>query len=261
MLTMNETLFGGLIVAVLIFFSGRRLGLSSYWSAILAGLLPFLAYLGYGVTHPQAGDVLAIHLVVYMATAAVLGVFSVTWQKKGKMHWAPKALVIFFILLVIFNATLMSIATHGLPAWVTDRILPQQSADKVHTVFPGVIPHDRNNLYEPHQKQVEQQRNLGWQVDIVGLDNLHADTARTVTVTVKDAQGQPVPAERADLGFWRMANSKDDRMMQLKQTAPGQFTSEVLLGDAGRWVVEIHIEHGQDTYHTKMPLMVDEAAK
>ena len=85
-MTMTQTLFGGLLAVVFIFIIGRKLNLSSYWSAILAGLLPFLGYLGYGVSHPQEGDVLAIHLVVFMATAAVLGVFSITWKKKKKKH-------------------------------------------------------------------------------------------------------------------------------------------------------------------------------
>ncbi len=258
LVTMTETLFGGLIAVVLIFFIGRRLHLSSYWSAILAGLLPFLAYLAYGVTHPQDGDVLAIHLVVFLATAAVLGVFSVTWKKKEKMHWAPKLLIAFFVFLAIFNAILLSVATHGLPNWVVGWFLPSQDKEKVHTVFPGVIPHDRNKLYEPHQQQVQEQRNLGWQVEVQGLDELKSDVNTPVKLIVRDAQGQPVEADSVTFGFWRMANSKDDRSMELKSSVPGEYQGEILLSDAGRWVVEIHIERGKDVFHTKKSLLVDD---
>jgi hypothetical protein len=259
-MTMTQTLFGGLLAVVLIFFIGRRFGLSSYWSAILAGLLPFLGYLGYGVNHPQGGDLLAIHLVVFMATAAVLGVFSITWKKKEKMHWAPKVIIAFFIMLALLNAALLSISTHGLPGWVTSLVLPGEEQEKVHTVFPGVIPHDRNKLYEQHQLQVAQQRSLGWQLEVEGLDDLKSGVRQTLKLTLRDAQGQPIVADRVMFGFWRMANSKDDRSMRLQASGAGVYQGDVELSDAGRWVVEIHIERGKDVYHTKKSLLVDDPA-
>lgn len=257
-MTMTQTLFGGLLGVVLIFFSGRKLHLSSYWSAILAGLLPVLGYLGYGVSQPQGGDVLAIHLVVFMATAAVLGVFSITWKKKEKMHWAPKLIIAFFVMLALLNAALLSIATHGLPGWVTSRVLPGEDRAPVHTVFPGVIPHDRNKLYEQHQLQVAQQRNLGWQLEVEGLDGLKSGVRQTLKLTLRDAHGQPIAADRVMLGFWRMANSEDDRTMRVQPAGAGVYQGEVMLSDAGRWVVEIHIERGKDVFHTKKSLLVDE---
>jgi nitrogen fixation protein FixH len=257
LMTMTETLFGGLLAVVLIFFVARRLSFSGYWSAILAGLLPFLAYLAYAVSHPQGGDILAIHLVVFLATAAVLGVFSVTWKKKEKMHWAPKLIIAFFVLLALLNAALLSIATHGLPNWITDLLLPSQDQEAVHTVFPGTVPHDRNKLYEPHQQQVQEQRNLGWQVDVQGLDELKSGVPHALKLTVRDAQDQPVQADNVTFGFWRMANSKDDRAVQLQPAGAGEYQGEILLSDAGRWVVEIHIERGKDAFHTKKSLLVE----
>jgi nitrogen fixation protein FixH len=260
MMTMTQTLFGGMLAVVLIFFVSRKLGLSAYWSALLAGLLPFLGYLGLGA-EGHGGDVLAIHFVVFLATAAVMGVFSVTSKKKEKMHWAPKLLIAFFVLLALFNAALLSVATNGLPDWLTGLILPSESKEPVHTVFPGVIPHDRNKLYAEHQAHVEQQRKLGWQVKVEGLDGLKADTRQTITLTLKDAQGQPVVADSVMLGFWRMANSKDDRSMSLQAAGSGIYKGDVLLEDEGRWIVELHIERGQDVYHTKQSLLVDEAGQ
>lgn len=260
-MTMTQTLFGGMIASILIFFVARGLKLSSYWSAILAGLLPFLVYLAYAVKHTQGGDVLAIHLVVFMATAAVMGVFSATSKKKEKLHWAPKVIIGFFVFLALLNAALLSVATHGLPGWLTGFILPSQNKEPVHTVFPGVIPHDKNKLYEEHQERVQQQRSLGWQVDVQGLDGLRAGKSETLTLSVHDAQGQPVAADRVFFGFWRMANSKDDRTMQLQPAGEGVYTADVLLEDEGRWVMEIHIERGKDVYHTKKPLLVDEPAQ
>lgn len=256
-MNLTATLFGGLLAVVVLFLIGRRFGLSSYWSGTLSAALPFLAYLGYSAGAWPSGDVLAVHLVVFMATAGVLGVFSTIRQKKEKMHWAPKLIIAFFLLLVVINAGLVSIATHGIPDRVADWFMPSQGADQVHTVFPGVVPHDRNKLYEPHQQQLEQQRKLGWQVEIEGLDTLRSGQPSPVKLVVRDAQGQPVAAERALLGFWRMANSKDDRLLELEPGKPGEFQTELSLPDSGRWVVEIGIARGQDIYQAKRAIEVE----
>ena len=122
MISTTETLFGGLLAVALIFFIARRLALSTYWSGILGAVLTFLAYLAYSAGQWPGIDVLAIHLVVFTATAAMLGIFSSLRQAKSKMHWAPKLIIAFFMLLVLINAALLSIATHGLPdslsAWL-----------------------------------------------------------------------------------------------------------------------------------------------
>ena len=91
MITMTQTLFGGMLAVILIFFVGRRFGLSAYWSALLAGLLPFLGYLGLGA-EGHGGDVLAIHFVVFLATAAVMGVFSATSKKRKRCTGRPSSL-------------------------------------------------------------------------------------------------------------------------------------------------------------------------
>lgn len=258
MITMTETLFGGMLIVVLAFFVARRAGLSSYWSATLAGALPFLAYLGISAKLSPAGDVLAIHLVVFMATAAILGVFTSVRKRQEKMHWAPKAIITFFIFLAMMNAFLVSTATNGLPEPIAKWLLPSQDNAKVHTVFPGTVPHDPNKLYESHQERVDRQRKLGWQVDIEGLDALKSTQAATLILRIKDADQQPVLVDRVYLGFWRMANSKDDMLLELVPGNHGEYHAEVLLPNPGRWVVEIGIARGEDIYQSQKSLLVDE---
>lgn len=259
MMTLTESLFGGLLAVVLIYFAGRRFGLSTYWSGMLGGGLPFLVYLGLMADGWPGGDVLAIHLVVFMATAAVLAVFDHARQKKEKMHWAPKLIIGFFVLLALINAALLSIATHGLPDIVTQRMLPHQGdGTRVHTVFPGVVPHDRNKMYTPHQARIEAQRRLGWQVEALGLDQLRSGQPASVGLRISDAQGRPVAVDRVLLGFWRLANSKDDMLLPLASVAPGEYRGEVTLHHAGRWLVEIGIARGEDLYQTQRSLQVEE---
>ncbi|MDR2880905.1 MAG: FixH family protein [Azoarcus sp.] len=260
-MSMTETLFGGMIAVVLIFLIARQFRLSSYWSATLAGLLPFGAYLAFVFNDSLGGDVLAIHFVVFIMTAAVMAVFSIASGKKEKMHWAPKLIIGFFVVLAISMAWFLSIAMYGLPDWMAKAILPGITTETVHTGFPGSIPHDENKLYADHQAHVEAQRQLNWQVDLQGLEGIAAGATRTLTLTLKDAQGQPIVADRVMLGFMRMANVKDDHALQLQAAEPGVYKTEVRLEDKGKWLVELHIEHGQDVWFTKQALVVAESGK
>lgn len=262
-LTSTETLFGGLLAVAALFAVARRLGLSNYWSGVLGGTLPFMAYLGYSMMVWQGGDMLAIHLAVFMATAAVLGVFgAVRKGSKEKMHWAPKMIATFFALLVVLNAVLLSISSHGLPEKLSGWFLPNPDRQRLHTAFPGVIPHDRNKLYEPQMQHVEKQRSLGWKLELHGLDTLRSGSPGKIGIDVTDAQGRPVLPDRVELVIWRMANSGDDRHLVLKPSADGGgFVEELTLPHPGRWLFQIEVRRGQDVFLTKQSLFVDEPAQ
>ncbi len=255
-MSMTETLFGGFLLAVALFLGSRRLGLSNFWAGILSGALPFIAYLAYSARQWPGGDVLAIHFVVYLATAGVLMSFGGMQRNKEKMHWAPRLIIAFFVVLVILMAGLLSISMHGLPDSLANLLLPNTNHQKLHTAFPGVVPHELNRLYEPHLRHLEQQRNLGWQVDIAGLEDLRSDVNGVVTVKVHDAQGKPVAANSVTLDLWRMANSGDDRKLQLKPAADGTYTSPIMLPDSGHWIAELHIMRGQDSFLKQQTLFI-----
>lgn len=255
-MSFTETLFGGLLAVIALFFLARRLGLSNYWSSVLAAALPFLAYLGLTLSSGLSGDVLAIHLVVFMATAAVLGVFGNMPRKQEGMHWAPKLIIGFFVLLALAMAGFLSIAMNGLPDQLAQWIMPHAGHQTTHTAFPGAVPHERNRLYEPHLQRLEQQRKLGWTVEIKGVDALRQDVPTVAMVTVKDKQGQAVQDAKVTLDLWRMANSADDRRLEMTPHGDGQYTIQLTLADAGNWIAEIYIERGQDSYLMQQPIIV-----
>lgn len=256
-ISMTETLFGGLIVAAVFFFGARRAGVSNFWSAVLSGLLPFLLYIAYASQHWPGGDVLAIHFAVYLASAGVLGVFGSLQQKKQSMHWAPRLIIGFFIFLVILNAILLSIASRGLPDGITGLFLPNPGQQKVHTAFPGTIPHDKNKSYQDHLERVQQQTELGWQVTLQGIESLQSKKTSVITLLLLDKQGQPVQSAAVELGLWRVANSRDDQSLQLAETEPGLYQGELLLPDAGRWLAEITIQKEDDSYRRQQQIFLD----
>lgn len=254
--TMTETLFGGLIVAAILFFTTRALGLSNFWAGILSGLAPFIAYLFYAKQHWAGGDVLTIHFAVYLANAGLLIAFGGMQKNKQRLHWAPKLIIGFFILLVLLNAIFLSISMRGLPAQFTALFLPKQEADTVHTAFPGVVPHEQNKLYEPVLKQVEMQKKLGWTVDSSSLEHLTQDKPSVIEIVVTDANHQPLTKANITLEMWRMANSLDDQAHVLNETSPGHYRTTMTLHDEGRWVADITIHLGEQQFHQQLQLTV-----
>lgn len=257
-MSFTATLFGGLLAVVFLFFMARRLGLSHYWSAVLAATLPFLAYLGFALPGGFSGDVLAIHLAVFVATAAVLGVFGNMPRKQERMHWAPKLIIAFFMLLTLAMAGLLSIAMNGLPDWIAQRVLPNAEHRSLNTAFPGALPHDRNRLYEPHMERLERQRKLGWSVEVRGLDAVRRNAETLVEVVVRDKQGRPVENATVTLDLWRIADSGDDSRLQFPARGDGVYAAGLIFPDPGNWFAGIHIERGSDSYILRKPVVVAE---
>jgi hypothetical protein len=239
-----------------LFFIVRKAGLSNFWAGILSGLIPFMIYLGYSAQHWPGGDVLTIHFAVYLANAGLLIVFGGMQKNKESMHWAPKLIIGFFIVLVVLNAIFLSISTRGLPNALTRLILPNPSNSQVHTGFPGLIPHDRNKLYEPHLQELEQQKNLGWTVIVEGLDGLKNNLASNVIIKLSDKQHQPIIAATVTLELWRMANSADDQTIQFSENTPGEYHATVRLSDEGLWLTDLEIVKGEAHYALKQPIAV-----
>lgn len=255
-LSMTETLFGGLAVAAALFFVVRKVGLSNFWAGILSGVLPFIAYIAYSTQHWPGGDVLTIHFAVYLANAGLLIVFGGMQKKKESMHWAPKLIIAFFVGLVLLMAILLSISSRGLPDGLVRLVLPNPSNGQVHTGFPGVIPHDRNKLYESHVQDIEQQKNLGWHVDVQGLDALKNNLASNVVVKLSDKQNQPIIAATVTIELWRLANSADDQTIQFSETKPGEYHATLRLSDEGSWLTDLEIVKGEAHYALKQPISV-----
>jgi hypothetical protein len=255
-LSMTETLFGGLIVAAILFFLVRKAGLSNFWAGILSGILPFIAYIAYSTQHWPGGDVLTVHFAVYLANAGLLIVFGGMQKKKQSMHWGPKLIIGFFVGLVLLNAFFLSVATRGLPDLLTRSILPNPENRQVHTGFPGVIPHDRNKLYESHMQNIAQQQNLGWNVEVLGLDVLKNSLASNVTIKLSDKQNQPIIAATVKIELWRLANSADDQTIQFSESKPGEYHATLRLSDEGLWLTHLEIVKGEAHYAMKQPISV-----
>ena len=127
---------------------------------------------------------------------------------------------------------------------------------QVHTGFPGVIPHDRNKLYEAHVQDVEQQKNLGWNVEVQGLDLLKNNLASNIVIKLTDKQHQPIVAATITIEFWRMAKSADDQTIRFSETKPGEYHAMLRLSNEGLWLSDLEILKGEAHYTLKQSITV-----
>lgn len=256
-MTLTETLFGGLLVTVFIFFATKKIGLANFWSGVLGALIPFVAYLYLVSANWPSGDVLAIHFVVYLASAAVLVVFWKGRSNKEAMHWAPKLIIAFFVFLVVLMAAFVSLSSQGLPSAFASLFLPNSEGKHINTSFPGAVPHDRNKLYESYVKEVEQQKALGWSVEMIGLDAIKVNTLSGLTIRLLDKNHHAVHGATITMEFWRMAKSADDTKVNFTENAEGVYQAQVRLQDKGLWVTTLEIVNGEQKYSGKQSISVE----
>lgn len=135
------SLFGGALLIVLLYAVLGWLRLPNYWRAVISGGVVLLLYLVLIARHWPGLDVVAMHSVVFVATAAIMSLrANRRSQSAAKLHWAPKLIIGFFAVLFVVNGTLIYVASHGLPEFVAKH-MPDANKGGAHTGFPGVTPH------------------------------------------------------------------------------------------------------------------------
>lgn len=245
------TLFGGLAAVFVLYAAGGAVrGLPPALRALLAGLIPLLAYFVLIVGRWPGLDVAAIHISVFLAAALVL--FALTQFRRrstGRMHWAPKLLTAFFIGLVFLNATLLYIATKGLPDPIARWWLGGDGGP-VHSGFSGVVPHSQGaaKAVSSELSQLHRESQLGWQVELSGLDA--EGRTRPVEVRVKDRTGLPVAGLQAEVRLSRPGASTATGTLVLEPAEAGVYIGALALPAGGRWLAEVRLSQGKETgYH------------
>lgn len=245
------TLFGGLAAVLVLYAAGGLIrSLPPVLRAVLAGLVPLVAYFVLIVGRWPGLDVVAMHISVFLAAALVLFALSQFRRRgSGRMHWAPKLLTGFFIGLVCVNASLLYIATKGLPEPVARWWLGGDGR-AVYSGFSGVVAHDQGaaKAVSSELSAVYRESLLGWRVEVSGLDR--GGTTRAVRIRVKDRTGLPVDGARAELRLQRPGAAAPTLALQLDAVEAGVYGGTLTLPGGGRWLVELRLlRDGTLHYH------------
>lgn len=245
------TLFGGLAAVFVLYTAGGVVrGLSPMLRAALAGLIPLVTYFALIVGHWPGLDVVAIHISVFLAAALVL--FALTQFRRrdaGRMHWAPKLLTAFFIGLVLINASLLYIATKGLPEPVA-RWWLGSDGNAVYSGFSGVVAHDQGaaKAVSSALSEAHRESQLGWQVELSGLDS--PGNTRPLQVRVRDRTGLPVDRVEVELRLSRPGAAAPALTLPLSAVETGLYVGALNLPAAGRWLVELRLLRDGDVHYS-----------
>lgn len=251
-MTTLTTLFGGLVAVLALYAAGGAIrGLPPMLRAVLAGVIPLIAYFVLIVGRWPGLDVAAMHISVFLAAALVLFALGQFRRRStGRMHWVPKLLTAFFIGLVFLNATLLYIATKGLPEPI-GRWWLGSDGGAVYSGFSGVVAHGQNaakavssELSETHRESL-----LGWQVELSGLDA--TGTVRPIQIRVRDRTGLPVDRVAAELRLLRPGAAAAALTVPLYPDGAGVYSGVLRLPAAGRWLAELRLtQDGVMQYHS-----------
>jgi hypothetical protein len=240
------SIFGGMLLNVIVFGLVRAFKLSNYWAAVIAAALPSFAYMGYSVANWPGLDVLTMHVVAYPTVALLL--FQIGGPKDApyeKVHWAPKLLIGFFVIITIILGGFVYIAGKGVSPSVAQWLLPNIEGKVVHTGFAGVVPHgeEASKTIAHHRNMESKLEKLGWQVEVTGLDLLGPSILRNVRVIVANKQGRSVPNVRVSLGIGRPGQVEQNRF-QLPFANDGSYSTEIKLPAPGEWLATLTLDGG-----------------
>lgn len=258
---MTSTLFGGMVLIVVIYFALRLAGVSNYWRGVIAGVIPTIGVMAYSMNHAMGGDMIMLHLALYVATATVLTLSGSGKTVAGsRMHWIPAVFIAFFVGLAVLMAAFLNIAMNGLPISVAKMIMPNAHNKVIHTAFSGEVPHDEEaaKTVSQYMQKTAQQRKLGWQIEVTGLDGLFLGQARDIAVTVRDKTAKPLDGATVQLMVERPVGGKTEKDIALAAKGAGMYNGQLQMEQPGHWVAILRIEHGQDKYETAKEIRVTE---
>ena len=249
-MTTMTTLFGGLsAVLVLYAVGGVFRSLPPMLRAVLAAVIPLMAYFVLIVGRWPGLDVVAMHISVFSATALVL--FAITqFRRRGseRMHWAPKLLITFFVGLVFINATLLQIATKGLPEPLARWWLGSKGG-AVYSGFSGAVPHGEGaaRAVSSELSETHRELQLGWQVKVSGLESL--GKVNPIQIRIRDRTGLPVERVDAEIRLLRPGATEPTLTLPLKAQEAGVYTGVLTLPATGRWLLEMRLMQDGKLYN------------
>jgi nitrogen fixation protein FixH len=244
------TLFGGLAAVLILYgISGLFRGMPPLLRAVLAAVIPLIAYFFIIMGNWPGLDMVAMHVSVFFVTALVLlAVTQLRRRGAGRLHWGPQVLIGFFVSLVFINATLMYISTQGLPEPIGRWWLGSKGG-AVYSGFSGVVPHGENaaKAVSSELSETHRELKLGWQVEVSGLNG--KGNTRQVEVRVKDRTGLPVDQIVAELRLQRPGAPAPTLTLRLNETDAGLYAGAMNLPGAGRWLVDIQLKQDGEVHH------------
>ncbi len=257
--SLNQTIFGGVLFIIAAYHTLRFLKVSHYWCGVISTTLALIGYGIYAFLHTPSFDVVSIHVAIYAATAVVAAMIDARKvpqnPQTGKMHWVPKAVALFFIVIFAVNAFFVTAATNGISDKMVGWFLPtpsnQSEHGKIHTGFSGVVNHneDAADTINQHLSHQDKQARLGWNVRYTGLEHVVAQHPEEIILMVENKTNLPLEKAQVQFSYKRPGQTQPHQVISLKPFAPGQYRETITFPEKGLWLTHIDVKWGTDLYN------------
>lgn len=264
------TLLGGVFTIAAIFILLYNVSnMSGKMVAVVMAFAVTATYVPISIFIWPGADVFAIHIALYLVSVYVLGI--VTSQRDlrrqaGKegfgFHWAPAAIVTFFVVLIIMDSFFIMFATQGMNTSVAKWLLPEPvSGGKISSHFPGTVSHDyhqKQNQYNDYVKRFESQKLLDWTITKGWLGEAVVNSPAIFRVEINDNKNKLVTGAKISGRFLRPADSKLDISFNMQEIEPGVYQQSVILTQQGNWDLILKINKDKDLHEVRAKTVVRE---
>ena len=264
------TLVGGVsLIATIFILMYRVSNMSGKMVATVMAFLVVAIYVPLSIFKWPGADVFAIHIALYLVGVYVLGI--VTSQrdlrrKAGKegfgFHWAPAAIVTFFVILLIMDSFFIMFATKGMNTNIAKWLLPAPaSGGKVSSHFPGTVSHDyhqKQNQYNDYLERFESQKLLDWTIRKGWLGEAVVDLPAIFRVEIKSNTNEIIKGAKITGTFLRASDSKLDTKFTMQEIEPGVYQQSITLTQPGSWDLILKISKGKDAHEVRAKTVIKE---
>ncbi len=264
------TLLGGVFSIVAIFILLYSVSnMSGKMVAVVMAFAVTATYVPISIFIWPGADVFAIHIALYLVSVYILGIITSQRDlrcKAGKegfgFHWAPAAIVTFFVILIIMDSFFIMFATKGMNTNIAKWLLPApQSGGKISSHFPGTVSHDyhqKQNQYNDYVKRFETQKILNWTIKKGWLGEAVVNKPAIFRVEIKSNTSQVVKNAKISGIFLRPADSKLDKSFTMQEVKPGIYQQSITLTQPGNWDLILKIQKDNDDHEVRAKTFIKE---
>ena len=267
------TLLGGVSLIATVFIV--LYSVSNMSGKMVATVMAFIVtatYVPISIFIWPGADVFAIHIALYLVSVYVLGI--ITSQRDARrqagkegfgFHWAPAAIVTFFVILIIMDSFFIMFATKGMDSSVAKLLLPApKSGGRVSSHFPGTVSHDyhqKQNQYNDYLKRFEAQKSRNWTIRKGWLEEAIVNKPSIFRVEIKTNEQKIVANAKVTGKFLRPADSKLDTSFTMQEIEPGIYQQSITLTQPGSWDLVLKIRKDNDEHEVRATTSIKDKTK
>ena len=108
--------------------------------------------------------------------------------------------------------------------------------------------HTKALAWDEHMAELRAGEALGWDVELVVAEAADMLGDRTVRLSLKDAQGEPLTGASVSVIAFHLARASQVVEAELKEAAPGEYVTQMKMRKAGLWELAFQARRGEDVY-------------